>query len=92
MRSTNAFVSEAGIGEVASTARQTPLAHLAYIANAQRRSRYTCAVLLAHLRTMPERAGALTLDLDQMVNRNKAQFCAFESAARGAGRGRYPVT
>jgi hypothetical protein len=37
-------------------------------------------------------AGAITLDLDQMVNRNKGQFCAFESAARHAGAGRYKVT
>jgi hypothetical protein len=37
-------------------------------------------------------AGAITLDLDQTINRNKAQFCAFESAARGAGAGRYKLT
>jgi hypothetical protein len=92
MRSTNAFVSEAGIGEVASTARQTPLAHLAYITNASagRVIRVQCCLLISG--RCAERAGALTLDLDQMVNRNKAQFCAFESAARGAGRGGYPVT
>jgi hypothetical protein len=36
-------------------------------------------------------AGA-TLDLDQTINRDKAQFFAFESAARGAGAGRYKLT